>query len=82
MIATVWAVDDLATTYMMAVFYDGGAGTATNPPSRSSAPSGCFAGATRAELTALLPGVEPLDGPGEQPYVDPTYWATFAYTGA
>lgn len=38
--------------------------------------------ATRTDLTALLPDVVPRGGPDECPYVDPHYWAAFAYTGA
>ncbi|MEU7588456.1 hypothetical protein AB0A95_19455 [Micromonospora sp. NPDC049230] len=38
--------------------------------------------ATRADLTALLPDVEPSGAPGGHPYTDPEYWAAFAYTGA
>jgi len=81
-IATAWAVDDLATTYLMTVFYDRWCWYGDEPAVALNRAQQWLRRATRAELTALLPGVDPLGGPGEHPYVDPRYWAAFAYTGA
>jgi len=38
--------------------------------------------ATRAELSAQLPGVSPEGDCGEHLYADYRFWAAFAYTGA
>lgn len=38
--------------------------------------------ATRDELAALFPGVDPCGAQSEHPYADPRYWSGFAYTGA
>jgi hypothetical protein len=81
-IATAWAVDDLATTYLMTAFYQQWCREGAEPAVALNRAQQWLRTATRADLTGLLPDVEPEGGPGEYPYVDPRYWAAFAYTGA
>jgi len=81
-IATARAVDDLATTYLMTAFYQRWCRDGDEPAVALNRAQQWLRSATRADLTALLPDVEPAGGPGEHPYVDPRYWAAFAYTGA
>jgi hypothetical protein len=81
-IATSWAVDDLATTYLMIAFYQRWCRDSDEPAVALNRAQQWLRAATRAELTSLLPDVEPRGGPGDLPYVDPRYWAAFAYTGA
>jgi len=81
-IATAWAVDDLATTYLMTAFYQRWCRDGDEPAVALNRAQQWLRTATRADLTVLLPDVEPAGGPGERPYVDPRYWAAFAYTGA
>ncbi|HZN74175.1 MAG TPA: CHAT domain-containing protein [Micromonosporaceae bacterium] len=81
-IATAWAVDDLATTYLMTAFYQQWCRDETEPAVALNRAQQWLRTATRADLTVLLPDVEPEGDTGEYPYVDPRYWAAFAYTGA
>ncbi|MFG1917501.1 CHAT domain-containing protein [Micromonospora sp. NPDC048898] len=81
-IATAWAVDDLATTYLMTAFYHLWCREGDEPAVALSRAQQWLRTATRADLTALLPDVEPSGAPGDHPYTDPEYWAAFAYTGA
>ncbi|GAA4263579.1 CHAT domain-containing protein [Dactylosporangium darangshiense] len=80
-IASAWAVDDLATTYLMAAFYRHWRREGTEPAVALGRAQRWLRGATWADLEALLPGVGPRDD-AEYPYADPRYWAAFAYTGA
>lgn len=80
-IASAWSVDDLATTYLMAAFYHYWCGEGAEPAVALNRAQRWLRLATRAELRALLPDVEP-PGDAERPYDDPRYWAPFAYTGA
>ncbi|GAA1738504.1 CHAT domain-containing protein [Luedemannella helvata] len=81
-IAASWAVDDLATTYLMTAFYQRWCRDGHEPAVALNRAQLWLRAATRADLTAFLPGLDPAGGPGEYPYVDPRYWAAFAYTGA
>jgi hypothetical protein len=81
-IATAWTVDDLATTYLMTVFYQRWCRDGDEPAVALNHAQQWLRGATRGDLVALLPDVEPAGGTGQYPYVDPRYWAAFAYTGA
>ncbi|GAA1607576.1 CHAT domain-containing protein [Catellatospora bangladeshensis] len=81
-LATAWAVDDLATTYLMTAFYQRWCHGGEEPAVALNRAQQWLRAATRADLTALLPGVEPAGGAGEHPYADPRYWAAFAYHGA
>ncbi|GIF77862.1 CHAT domain-containing protein [Asanoa siamensis] len=81
-IATAWAVDDLATTYLMTVFYHAWCQEGREPVVALNLAQQWLRGARHADLLALLPDVTPAGGPGEFPYADPIYWAAFAYTGA
>ncbi|MGI5239768.1 CHAT domain-containing protein [Dactylosporangium sp. CA-139066] len=80
-IATAWSVDDLATTYLMTAFYQRWCGEGAEPAVALNRAQQWLRTATRADLRALLPDVEPV-GAAERPYIDPRYWAAFAYTGA
>jgi hypothetical protein len=77
-IATGWAVDDLAATYLMTAFYHYWRRAGDQPAVALNHAQQWLRRASRAELAALLPHVEPPD----RPYADPRYWAAFAYTGA
>lgn len=79
-IATGWAVDDLATTYLMTAFYQFWCGEGDEPVVALSRAQHWLRTATRAGLAALLPGLDRPDA--EIPYADPRFWAAFAYTGA
>ena len=81
-IATAWTVDDLATTYLMTAFYQRWCGDGDEPAVALNRAQRWLRAATRADLTALLPDVEPRGAAAAYPYVDPRYWAAFAYTGA
>ncbi|GAA3934121.1 CHAT domain-containing protein [Actinoplanes auranticolor] len=81
-IATAWAVDDLACTYLMTAFYQRWCRDGEEPAVALNQAQQWLRRATRFDLEALLPGVEPAGGPDACPYVDPRYWAAFAYTGA
>ncbi len=81
-IATGWAVDDLATTYLMTAFYHRWCQEGDEPAVALNRAQQWLRTATRADLTAFLPGLLPVGGPGELPYAEPRYWAAFAYTGA
>lgn len=81
-IATAWAVDDLATTYLMTTFYDLWSQQGVAPAVALNRAQLWLRTATRAGLEALLPDIAPGGDPGPEPYADPRYWAAFAYTGA
>ncbi|BCJ73764.1 hypothetical protein CS0771_33080 [Catellatospora sp. IY07-71] len=81
-LATAWAVDDLATTYLMTAFYQRWCHGGEEPAVALNRAQQWLRAATHADLTALLPGVVPEGGSGEHPYADPQYWAAFAYHGA
>ncbi|MET8300030.1 CHAT domain-containing protein [Micromonospora sp. NPDC005211] len=81
-IATAWSVDDLATTYLMITFYRLWRQEGCEPAVALSRAQRWLRTATRADLAALLPDVEPPGRADDRPYVDPRYWAAFAYTGA
>jgi hypothetical protein len=80
-IASFWKVDDLATAYLMTAFYQQWRGERYEPVVALSRAQKWLRTATRTDLAALLPGVEP-GGSDRYPYRDPRYWAAFAYTGA
>jgi hypothetical protein len=80
--ASSWKVDDLATAYLMAAFYQSWCGEGQEPAVALHLAQRWLRTATRTDLTAMLPGVEPGGGDGECPYRHPRYWAAFAYTGA
>jgi hypothetical protein len=80
-IASSWKVDDLATAYLMTAFYRQWCQEGHEPVIALNLAQQWLRTATRADLIALLPGVEP-GGDGQYPYLDPRYWAAFAYTGA
>ncbi|MEV6343787.1 CHAT domain-containing protein [Actinoplanes sp. NPDC051851] len=79
-IATGWAVDDLATMYAMTAFYHFWGTSDDEPALALHRARHWLRHATRADLTALVPGV--LPPPSDNPYADPRFWAAFAYTGA
>lgn len=82
-VASSWKVDDLATAYLMAAFYQQWCGEGQEPAVALNLAQRWLRTATRPDLTALLPGVEPHgDSDTEHPYRHPRYWAAFAYTGA
>jgi hypothetical protein len=81
-IATAWAVDDLATTYLMIAFYQRWCHGGEEPAVALNRAQQWLRTATRADLKAMLPDIEPRGSQGELPYVDPRYWAAFAFTGA
>ncbi|GHJ48939.1 hypothetical protein Cs7R123_62810 [Catellatospora sp. TT07R-123] len=81
-IATAWAVDDLATTYLMAAFYERWCRDGQPPAVALNQAQHWLRTATRDDLAALLPGIDPPGGSSPWPYADPRYWAAFAYTGA
>ena len=81
-IATAWSVDDLATTYLMVTFYRLWCQEGCEPAEALSRAQRWLRTATRTDLAALLPDVEPPGRADDRPYVDPRYWAAFAYTGA
>ncbi|MEV4343863.1 CHAT domain-containing protein [Actinoplanes sp. NPDC049596] len=79
-IATGWAVDDLATMYLMTAFYQFWCVHGDEPAVALNRAQQWLRNATHADLAALLPDVPaPL---GRQPYGEPRFWAAFAYTGA
>lgn len=80
-IASSWKVDDLATAYLMTAFYQQWCGQGHEPAVALNLAQRWLRTATRADLAAVLPDVEP-GGDGEHPYRSPRYWAAFAYTGA
>jgi hypothetical protein len=80
-IASSWKVDDLATAYLMTAFYQQWCVEGDEPAVALSLAQRWLRTATRSDLAAVLPGVEP-GGDGEHPYREPRYWAAFAYTGA
>jgi CHAT domain-containing protein len=80
-IASAWKVDDLATAYLMTAFYDQWCGEGHEPAVALNRAQQWLRTATRTDLTTLLPGTVPADN-GLLPYVNPHYWAAFAYTGA
>jgi CHAT domain-containing protein len=80
-IATSWAVDDLATTYLMAAFYKFWRRDGEEPAVALNRAQHWLRNATRPDLAGLLPDVAaPIDGQ-ERPFADPYFWAAFAYTG-
>lgn len=81
-IATAWAIDDLATTYLMTTFYELWAQRGVEPAVALNRAQLWLRTATRADLQALLPDIAPRGDLGTVPYADPRYWAAFAYTGA
>ena len=81
-VAAAWSVDDLATTYLMTAFYQLWRGQDRQPAVALNAAQRWLRSATRSDLAALIPDVEPRGDPGEYPYLNPRYWAAFAYTGA
>ncbi|MET7419874.1 CHAT domain-containing protein [Dactylosporangium sp. NPDC005555] len=80
-VASAWKVDDLATAYLMTAFYHLWCGERHPPAVALNLAQRWLRHATRAELTAALPGTDP-GGFDDQPFRDPRYWAAFAYTGA
>jgi CHAT domain-containing protein len=81
-IASAWRVDDLATTYLMTAFYHGWCQDGDEPVVALNRAQRWLGAATRAELVATLPGIEPEgDRDSAHPYADARYWAPFAYTG-
>lgn len=81
-IASAWAVDDLATAYLMTAFYDRWCRQGDEPPIALHRAQGWLRTASTQDLEALLPGIVPAGRPGKHPYAEPRYWAAFAYTGA
>ncbi|MEV6851132.1 CHAT domain-containing protein [Actinoplanes sp. NPDC051411] len=81
-IATSWAVDDLATTYLMTAFYQFWCGEGDDPAVALGRAQHWLRTATRSGLATLLPGPTPPGGERDCPYADPRFWAAFAYTGA
>src|SRR5690606_3762210 len=81
-VASAWRVDDLATTYLMTAFYERWCRLGQEPAIALNGAQQWLRSATRADRTALLPGVIPEGGDGKYPYADPRFWAAFAYTGA
>ncbi|RAO19931.1 hypothetical protein GUI43_00568 [Micromonospora noduli] len=81
-IATAWAVDDLATTYLMTAFYHLWCREENEPAVALNRAQQWLRTANQADLTALLPDIEPPGAPGDCPYTDSEHWAAFAYTGA
>ncbi|MFY1637202.1 CHAT domain-containing protein [Solwaraspora sp. WMMB335] len=81
-IASAWAVDDLATTYLMTAFYERWCRRGDEPAIALQRAQSWLRIASSADLVAMLPGVAPAGQPGGSPYADPRYWAAFAYTGA
>ncbi|MFG2082052.1 CHAT domain-containing protein [Micromonospora tulbaghiae] len=81
-IATAWSVDDLATTYLMVTFYRLWCEEGCEPAVALNRAQRWLRTATRTDLAALLPDVDPPGQADDRPYVDPRYWAAFAYTGA
>ncbi|WP_199516483.1 CHAT domain-containing protein [Nucisporomicrobium flavum] len=79
-IATGWAVDDLATTYLMTAFYHFWCVDGDEPAVALHRARHWLRTATRADLAALVPEVVPP--PGDHAYAQPRFWAPFAYTGA
>jgi hypothetical protein len=80
-IASSWKVDDLATAYLMTAFYQLWCQEGQEPAVALNRAQQWLRTATRADLTALLPGTEP-EGDGRYSYANPRYWAAFAFTGA
>ena len=81
-IASAWKVDDLATAYLMTMFYQQWCQAAFEPPVALARAQQWLRAATPADLTSLLPDVAPGGDQGQHPYLAPRYWAAFAYTGA
>ncbi|MCZ7476175.1 CHAT domain-containing protein [Micromonospora sp. WMMC273] len=81
-IATAWSVDDLATTYLMIMFYRLWRQEGCEPAVALNRAQLWLRTATRTDLAAVLPDADPAGEAGDRPYVDPRYWAAFAYTGA
>jgi hypothetical protein len=81
-IAAAWKVDDLATTYLMTMFYQRWCQEGDEPPIALNRAQQWLRTATRSQLRALIAEIEPQGDPGEHPYLHPRYWAAFAYTGA
>jgi hypothetical protein len=81
-IASAWKVDDLATAYLMTMFYQQWCQAGVKPPVALARAQQWLRAATRVDLTALLPDVVPGGDEGRHPYLAPHYWAAFAYTGA
>lgn len=79
-IATGWAVDDLAATYLMTAFYQFWCADGDEPAVALHRARHWLRNATGADLAALIP--ESAPPPGDQPYAQPRYWAAFAYIGA
>ncbi|UQU63999.1 CHAT domain-containing protein [Couchioplanes caeruleus] len=79
-IATGWAVDDLATTYLMTAFYRFWCADGDEPAVALHRARHWLRTATRADLVVMIPEVVPP--PGDHAYAEPRFWAAFAYTGA
>lgn len=80
-VASSWKVDDLATAYLMTAFYQQWCQEGQEPVVALNLAQRWLRTATRSDLVAMLPGVEPGGGDGDLPYRHPRYWAAFAYTG-
>jgi CHAT domain-containing protein len=81
-VAASWPVDDLATTYLMTMFYQFWCQEGYEPAVALNRAQRWLRSATRPALNTLMPDIEPRGGSGDHPYLDPRYWAAFAYTGA
>jgi hypothetical protein len=81
-VAAAWKVDDLATAYLMTEFYRLWCEEGVEPVVALNGAQVWLRSATRGQLKAALPNLEPGGGPAEAPYRHPRYWAAFAYTGA
>jgi CHAT domain len=81
-VAAAWKVDDLATAYLMTEFYHQWRQEGATPPIALNRAQRWLRAATRTDLAARIPEIRPPDGPGDRPYLEPRYWAAFAYTGA
>jgi CHAT domain-containing protein len=81
-VAAAWKVDDLATAYLMTEFYRLWCRDGADPVIALNRAQVWLRSATRDDLRAAIPAVEPQGAIGEYPYRHPRYWAAFAYTGA
>ncbi|UWP83190.1 CHAT domain-containing protein [Dactylosporangium fulvum] len=81
-IASSWKVDDLATAYLMTAFHRQWREEGHEPVVALNHAMQWLRTATRDDLAAMLPDVEPGGDAGPYPYLAPRYWAAFAYTGA